>query len=522
MALSARKVENRLLAHHLFPRIAKRGDEFPPCFVSTSFTSNIASKLLALSADRPDGYGVITLRSTRYDLAPRNMEVLHPRAFAKLVRQLRVTWDDWKHIETNLSSALRLAEHADGRIFSMVEQGSAEDLVVPGSRFRARADVTNFYGSIYTHAIPWAVHGVETAKARQEDGADWANRLDIELRQARRKETTGISIGPGTSAIVGEIMLGSVDERLRHRGHDFRRFIDDYFFVGSSRDEAEAFVRDLRDALAVLKLTVHPGKTKITELPIPVRPRWMRELRIALREGNTAGKLLDLIDQAIESQEGADEDGALRFALVTIENALALDSVEDAVRIEVADRLLTIGFLRPIAMGTVCRILMQVGSGAVSERAKALNQILREHISNRRTDAATWIIYLLLVNQVEVDGVSVEEIVRSGDCLPIALLTCATKYLPTVKGFVTSFEKRQPPAYMRDEYWLVYYQLALANLKSKNVPADYYAEFQPLLDASVSFIDLGAENPYRPILKAPGRAPISGIGGAGGRNPYAD
>ena len=47
MTLSARKFENRLLAHHLFPRIAKRGDEFPPCFVSTSLASDIASKLIA-------------------------------------------------------------------------------------------------------------------------------------------------------------------------------------------------------------------------------------------------------------------------------------------------------------------------------------------------------------------------------------------------------------------------------------------------------------------------------------------
>jgi len=522
MALSAQKVENRLLAHHLFPRIAKRGDEFPPCFVSASFTSGIASKLLALSVERPDGYGVIALRSTRYDLAPRSLEVLHPRTFAKLVRQLRVTWDEWKHIEQNPSSALRVAEHADGRIFAMIQQASAEDLVVPGSRFCAKVDITNFYGSIYTHAIPWSVHGVEAAKAKQQDGTDWANLLDIELRRARRKETTGISIGPGTSAIVGEIMLSTVDAQLRKLNHRFLRFIDDYFFVGSSRDEAEDFVRHLRDALAVLKLAVHPGKTKITELPAPVRPRWMRELRVTLRGGNTVGKLLDLIDQAIESQEGADEDGALRFALVTVENALEPDSVDDAVRIEVGDRLLTIGFLRPIAMGTACRILMRVGSSNVAERAGALNHILQEHVGNRRTDAATWIIYLLLKNGVSLADESVKEVVRSGDCLPIALLTCTTAHLQAAYEFVVSFEKRQPPAYMRDEYWLVYYQLALASLKSEDVPADYYAEFQPLLDANISFIDLEAENPYQTALMAPDRGPIPSVGGGGGRNPYAD
>lgn len=520
MAFSAQKIENRLLAHHFFPRIAKRGDEFPPCFVSRDFSSGLANKVLGIQPDREDGYGVIALQSTRYDLAPRNMEVLHPRAFAKIVRQLRVSWDDWKSVESNHSSALRVTEHSDGRVFSMVESADAELLVKPGSRFRAKVDITNFYGSIYTHAIPWAVHGIELAKSKRDDGSDWANRLDVEMRQARRRETTGISIGPGTSAIIGEIMLGAVDERLRAANYEFLRFIDDYFFVGGNRNEAEEFIRAVRDELAALKLTIHPGKTKITELPTPLRPSWMRELRLFLRGSNTIGKLLDLVDQAIDSREGTDEDGALRYALVTIEEVLRTEATDAEVRLSVIDRLLSIGFLRPIAIGTACRMLMIAGKAAVHERVDVLNRTLREQVSNRRTDASTWLLYTLLANSAVLDDESLHDVVQSGDCMTIALLTCDPKYVPAVSTFIIEFEKRQPPSYMRDEYWLLYYQLALKGNVPKDVPDAYYDELQPLLDAGVSFIDLGAHNPYLPRHSK--LAPRTASGGSGRRSPYSE
>lgn len=522
VALSAQKIERRLLAHHFFPRIAKRGDEFPPCFVSDAFTPVLVSKLLALRPSRPDGYGVVALRSTRYDLAPRNMEVLHPRAFAKIVRELKSSWNEWKAIESNSSSALRLADHSDGRVFSMIESAHADDLVKPGSRFRAKVDITNFYGSIYTHAIPWAVYGVEAAKTKQGDGADWANRLDGEVRFARRKETTGISIGPGTSAVIGEIMLGAIDHRLRDCGFEFLRFIDDYFFVGSSRDHAEGFVRAVRDELATLKFTIHPGKTKIIELPTPLRPRWMRELRLVQRGGATIGRLLDTLDHALELNEGSDEDGALRYALVTVEEALRSNEIDSDLLVSVVHRLLSIGFLRPVAVGTACRLLAFAGSPVVAELADTLNSMLREHVSNRRTDAATWLLYTLLVNSATIEDQTVSEIVRSGDCMTIALLTCDPAHVPAVKDFITEFERRNPPEYMRDEYWLLYYQLARGGQIHKTVPTGYYEEFRPLLDAKVSFIDLEASHQYLPVHSKPDRGPISGASAGGGGNPYAD
>jgi hypothetical protein len=503
MALNAQKLEIGLLARNFFPRVAKRGDEFPPSFVSGTFTPAIASKLIAMRA-RKDGYGSIAARSTRYDLAPRNMEISHPRAFADVSRLLKTTWNDWKFVVSNLSSAIRVAEHADGRVFSMTTSGDAESLVKPGSRFQAKVDVTNFYGSIYTHSFPWAVYGLEAAKGNRDDKSDWANRLDFVLRQARRRETTGLSVGPGTSAIAGEILLGHVDAALRDRGFEYVRYIDDYFFVGDTRNSAESFVGAVRDELAQLKLSIHPGKTRITELPLATSPAWQRRLRSTFRGPKTSARLLDALDEAIDIASSDSENGVLRYVLVSLEEALAGEEIPLVDRGLIVDRLLHIGYLRPIAIGTACRILLQMGPPAVSARQPELNLILKEHAMALRTDAATWILHTLLASGLSPSKPSSKAVIQSKDCLMMALLAEDAAGGARVKKFVSGIEAENPEDYRRDEYWLLYYQFALQGHRWPSVPTSYYDEFKPLLDASVSFVDLEAKNAHAPTKKSHG------------------
>jgi len=528
VTLTAQKFENRLLAHHFFPRIAKRGDEFPPCFVSGDLTQTISNRLQAVKVSRPNGYGAISLRATRFDLAPRNMEVLHPRAYAELVRALRVSWSKWSEIKDNRSSALRMTDHQDGRVFSMIEHEPAEDLLYTGGRFKAKVDISNFYGSIYTHSIPWAVYGTVQAKRIQDDKSEWTNVLDMKVRQTRRTETTGISIGPGTSAIIGEIILGAVDKRLQQhpsvKNSKRRpiRFIDDYEFVSDSRDEAEDFVRAVRDELSTLKLSIHPTKTTIVQLPKPLLPRWMRQLRLTQRGPKTLEKLLDLLDQALDAEDGVGEEGELRYALVAVEGELLRDDADDEMKCSIADRLLNIGYLRPVAVASACRILNTLDHLEIAERADDLDQILQEHVANGRTDSATWAMYSLIKADVPLSPNAMNSVVASRDCLALALLTLSEAGMDRVEEFLTTLESRSPMDYERDEYWLLYYLCALDSTRFRPAPDSYYLELKPLLDANVRFIDLEATNNYKPYHKTSVRPAVARQGGTpGGRSPYA-
>lgn len=108
-------------------------------------------------------------------------------------------------------------------------------------------DLNRFYGSIYTHAIPWAVLGKEEAKrqhrARTLSG-HWSDALDVLVRGCNQKQTVGVPIGPDTSRIISELILSRIDFELTGAGSGLRatqiyHAIDDYQFGVMSQHEAE-------------------------------------------------------------------------------------------------------------------------------------------------------------------------------------------------------------------------------------------------------------------------------------------
>lgn len=129
-------------------------------------------------------------------------------------------------------------------------------------RFRVHADISNCFHSIYTHAIPWAIVGVEESKRRLKDNEkkSWPEDLDFHQRRTKRNETQGIPIGPATSSILVEVILQSVDEALNRKGYHFIRYIDDYTCYCDTNEHANDFILDLENYLSIYKLTLNLKK----------------------------------------------------------------------------------------------------------------------------------------------------------------------------------------------------------------------------------------------------------------------
>lgn len=65
-----------------------------------------------------------------------------------------------------------------------------------GMRLTLKIDLATFYASIYTHGIPWVIHGKQVARSKR--AKDWCgNRLDVWMRDTRDRQTKGI---PAVSA----------------------------------------------------------------------------------------------------------------------------------------------------------------------------------------------------------------------------------------------------------------------------------------------------------------------------------
>lgn len=192
----------------------------------------------------------------------------------------------------------------------------------PSARFLVRADISRFYASIYTHSIPWAIHGKDITK-RPENRGDgyWGNRLDRLFRKMEDRQTVGIPIGPDASQVVAELILCRVDEKMhdifpRLKGF---RFIDDFEFGASTRTEAEKVLAALENELSAYELELNPLKTGIYELPVPFEQDWVHRLRSIGLNSETAtrqhGQIVHLFDAAFVEQKANPTSSVVRYAL---------------------------------------------------------------------------------------------------------------------------------------------------------------------------------------------------------------
>lgn len=158
--------------------------------------------------------------------------------------------------------------------------GMAEnDLVIEAHNYAyiGRTDIKNFYPSIYTHAIAWALHGKEASREKKNRNSPHllGNRLDWLFQRMNDGKTNGIPIGPAVSDLIAELILSAVDRTcsslLRTKRLEERvlivRFKDDYRILAKSEQDGQAVVKALQESLSHYNLDLHDGKTDFAKLP---------------------------------------------------------------------------------------------------------------------------------------------------------------------------------------------------------------------------------------------------------------
>lgn len=102
-------------------------------------------------------------------------------------------------------------------------------------------DINRFYGSIYSHSIPWAALGkTEALKQHKAKTLDkhWSSELDRLVRACNRNQTIGIPIGPDTSRVVSELVLSRIDHELKKNGSGLKKRQVAPLFVGLKGGDA--------------------------------------------------------------------------------------------------------------------------------------------------------------------------------------------------------------------------------------------------------------------------------------------
>lgn len=193
------------------------------------------------------------------------------------------------------------------------------------------ADVSRFYGTLYTHAIAWGLHTKAWAKEHVNTPilkASLGGRLDEAVRKGQDNQSIGIPIGPDTSRIIAEIIAVSIDARvqaeLKFSADSIVRNVDDWYIGFDNAGQAEEAIAVLAAAARDYELEIHPEKTKIVHAPTEVQPVWPTALRQSAisSEFSEQSKTIDhYFAQAF--QYAADNKGSnvLRFAINLLRSA---------------------------------------------------------------------------------------------------------------------------------------------------------------------------------------------------------
>ena len=138
-------------------------------------------------------------------------------------------------------------------------------------KYLTHIDISNCYGSIYTHSIPWAIHGKEQAKNNRKDESLIGNVIDRYLQDISYGQTNGIPQGSALIDFIAEMVLGYIDCEvtqkieeisISHERYDIFRYRDDYRIFTNSLSDGENIVKLISEILVDFGMTLNPHKTK--------------------------------------------------------------------------------------------------------------------------------------------------------------------------------------------------------------------------------------------------------------------
>lgn len=129
-------------------------------------------------------------------------------------------------------------------------------------------DITDCYGSIYTHSIAWALHDKGNAKTKRNDKKLVGNLIDWCIQDMQLGQTNGIPQGTVLMDLIAEMVLGYADLELSKRLDDknikefkILRHQDDYRIFANDTQIGEQILKLLTEVLIELGLKLNVSKT---------------------------------------------------------------------------------------------------------------------------------------------------------------------------------------------------------------------------------------------------------------------
>ncbi len=364
------------------------------------------------------------------------------------------------------------------------------------SRYILTTDISKFYGSIYTHAIPWAFHGKAAAKAAMHDRTLLGNRIDKCVREGQEGQTIGIPIGPDTSFIIAECLLSSLDQTIELEFKNGFRHVDDFEFGFSTYSEADNALAVLQGILSDFELSLNSAKTRIIQLPDDLEKRWVRDISLFDLKLNlplSKDRLFNYFSIVFEQAKDYPTDSVISFALSKIGVAKHLNYWKEfenllyqCIRIDVT------------ALSKVLEILVAQTLLGRELQAEKLQEVLSRTIVENAPlghgSEVGWAIWGSMLFDLSLDSHSINSLKQMNDPF-VALLALHARSLnliPSSESFPL-WEAEMKIESLESEQWVLAYEASIKGWQPSVGGLDHISAhpcFSFLRANNVSFYDI--------------------------------
>lgn len=226
-------------------------------------------------------YKLLCNKDGRYSWRP--LQIIHPAIYVSMVHSI-ARYDNWKFITKRfwylrgrscvecvsipVVSDSNKSDRAE-QIMNWWEEIEQKSIILwMEYDYLFQTDITDCYGSIYTHSIAWALHGKIEAKAKKSDKEMIWNIIDTALQSMSHGQTNGIAQWSILMDFIAEMVLCYADALLTEKLKSIKweeykiiRYRDDYRIFVNSPQIGEEILKSLTEVLIELWMRLNSHKT---------------------------------------------------------------------------------------------------------------------------------------------------------------------------------------------------------------------------------------------------------------------
>lgn len=363
--------------------------------------------------------------------------------------------------------------------------------------YEVKTDVSRYYGTIYTHIIPWIIHTKQISKISRKDNNLLGNLLDKNLRESNSGQTLGIPIGPDTSLVIAEIIGCTLDNMIQKKFNTSAikgfRYIDDYYIYCENQADSEKVFKYVQSIFTEFQLDINEEKTKISKSPFPYESDWSIELGTFTFRKHPQSQQTDIerfVSLAFKQARNNPKDSVLNFAITILKGIPLFDESWELYQ----SMILKIGLTEPVTLPIVAQILVSHRNKVEKLKVKNIvENIIKEHTPKGHHFEVSWALWICKEFNIKLPNNLAKMIFESNDSTSILIALDLKKNGLINKQVATSNIRQElTPESLMDEKWILTYESIMQGwIKSPTInPINENEYFEILKKHKVKFYDI--------------------------------